>query len=43
MTTSLLAADMLTKTSTGEAVQFWVLGAIALVVFVVTAVRYSAL
>ncbi|MCV7260275.1 NADH-quinone oxidoreductase subunit J [Mycobacterium shimoidei] len=29
--TTLLAADMLTRTSTGEAVAFWVLGALALI------------
>ncbi|MBV8862024.1 MAG: NADH-quinone oxidoreductase subunit J, partial [Mycobacterium sp.] len=30
-TTTLLAADMLTRTSTGEAVTFWVLGTVALI------------
>ena len=29
--TALLAADMLTRTSTGEAVTFWVLGTVALI------------
>lgn len=47
MGTTLLAADIVVRTSTGEAVAFWVLGAVALVgaVGVVTAAKavYSAL
>ena len=47
MNTALLAADIVVRTSTGEAVTFWVLGALALVgaVGVVTAAKavYSAL
>lgn len=47
MTTTLLAADVLVRTSTGEAVTFWILGAVALIgaVGVVTAAKavYSAL
>ena len=47
MSTSLLAADVVVRTSTGEAVVFWILGALALLgaVGVVTAAKavYSAL